>query len=286
MSALIFYRNTADTAREVSAPALANFPASNLLTRQLSATWRADLAGTPEIFMDRGADDTRPVRVVALLATNRAAAAATGEDIYVFGSDDNAAWYPISVTLGATDAGVPSLPGNAVTLVGESFVDTFPRYVRIRPRWIPKDGASFVEAGRLLLGDALVFPDECDGNWEFSVRDRGRIDEAAGLQVYPAVSKRQRVLRMAVTSVPTETAYGFSDDATEASAVPSLQDLMLHAGSTGEVLVLIRGSIDDAKTALWARRLGIYGHLTDDSLTIRHDDGPHYSTTLTFIEER
>lgn len=284
MSALLSYRNLADAAPSVTGSAVANFPLSNLLTRQLSSTWRADTSVNPEILVDLGAD-AGAARVIALLGTNRAGPDTGGADMYVFGSADGASWSPLAMPSGPDDTGVPDLPRNVITIVEDAFMAGFPRYLRIIPRWIPVDGASYFEAGRLWIGDALVLPDECDGNWELSVVDSGRADESASKQVYINRGKRQRVLRMAVTLMPTEVAFGFSEGATSATGVPSMQDLMHHVGATGEVLALIRNGANAANAAIWARRAGIYGRLSGDSLTIRHDDGPNYSTNLSIIEE-
>lgn len=286
MSALLVYRNLADTAAEVSGPENLNFPISFLLKRQLAETWRAAVADSPEIFVDLG--EIKALRIIALLATNATISAGYHEDLIAFGSSNGDGWFPLLIGTAANDLGVPSLPNNIIHVLDDTWSEIPQvRYLRILPQWTPRDGAPYYEAGRLWIADALVLPDEVDGNWEFSVRTRGSTADSFGGQTYADKRKMQRVLQLSATNVSTEIAYGFADDALSAADVPSLQDMMLHAGngSGSEVMVLIRNYGAPASASIWMRRLGIYGHLTDDSLRIRHEEGPLHSVNLTFLEE-
>lgn len=288
MSVLISYRNLADTAPVISGPDLPNFPLSNLRVRQLSATWRAEIYGSepPEIFVDRGVG-AGPIRVIALLATNRYRPDTEGKDVEILYSHNNALWSLIPNIVGAPDIGCPGLPNNVIGLVGDELLEMPPRYLRIVPKWQPSGDSEYYEAGRLWIGDAIVLPKGCDSGWGFGVRDRGRDDETDGLQVYADPRKKQRWLRLPLSGVPTATAYGYADSAIRALDVPSLQDMMLHAGKIEPVLAFHR--YDDASaanTAIWARRTGVYGRLTEDSLQIDHESGPNYKATLTIREER
>jgi hypothetical protein len=279
MSALIAYRNLSDGV-PLSGAELPKFPLSNLQQRELSSTWRAEVTSAPVILLDLGA--VQVIRCVALIGANQEMR--SGDSTMVETSIDGVNWSANWIQAPVDDA-ARNLQKIVVALQPQDGSHSPARYLRITPGWTPANEATYYEAARLWISDAIVFPDEVDGNWELGVRDRGRIDESGGLQVRADVRKKQRTLRMAITAVPTEVAFGFADDAIDAEDIPSLQDMMLHAGSTGEVLALIRNYGSPENAALWMRRLGIYGHLTDDSLFIRHDDGPHHSATLTIIEE-
>ncbi|MFM2289335.1 MAG: hypothetical protein RL684_2478, partial [Pseudomonadota bacterium] len=260
MGALISYRNDGDTAGEVSGPELENFPVSNLLTRQLSATWRTNRelkGGTPEIFVDLG--EVKPVRVVALLATNRERPNSYGDDLVIFMSEDNVDWMPLAIGTAANDAAVPGLPRNIVALTLGTDDAAWPmRYLRIIPQWETVNSEPYFEAGRLWIGDGLYLPEGVDGEWELGVHDRGRVQESAGLQVYVERRKQQRVLSLPISNLDTTQAFGFADADPAAANVPSMQDMFAHVGATGEIIAIPR-----AESPLWIRRTGVYGRLTD-----------------------
>ncbi len=152
------------------------------------------------------------------------------------------------------------------------------RYVKIET---PAFGGDYIEAGRLWIGDALVVPYGADANWTIGTHERGSVDESAGLEVYPSAKPRGRELRLSFTALDESWAFGVPEDGgTTVTDVPSFQDLHTHVGAIGEVIAMPRTDW------IWPRRIGIYGRLSDDSLSIRHVAGPVYSTSMRVIEER
>lgn len=276
MSALIAYRNLADAAT-LTASAVAGFPVTNLQTRQLSTRWRL---ATPDssvhtVAVDLGSIKT--VRVVALLSQiNFGDAGATALRL----SEDGVTWTETSL-MAEPDLGVPGLAPNLIRVI-EAGVSA--RYIEIK---LKRENASpaYIEAGRLWIGDALIIPYGADSDWSISTRERGTVDESAGLEVYPSAKRKGRELRMSFSVLDVAYAYGTpagADGGTWVipSDVPSFQDLHTHVGAIGEVIALPRTSY------IWPRRVGIYGRLSEDSLSIQHIVGPNYSTSLRVIEER
>lgn len=279
MAALIAYRNLADQA-SLSGAALPGFPPTNLQTRQLDTVWRAHTAGATQITVDLGSAQT--VSMVALLAINSGARSAS--DLTVEYSSNGSTW-STAVASVPSDAGAPDLPRGLIARVraqgSNPLSKLTTRYLRITASWATIGNANYREAGRLWVGNSIDVPEGCDAGWSLSNHDYGTLDRSAGQQVYADRRTRVRVLNVSMTGIDTSIAYGFAESATVAANVPSLDDLINYAGSTGEVIVAPR-----ADAPLWLRRTGIYGHLTPDSLRIRHLSGPNYACDLTIEEER
>ncbi len=285
MSALIAYRNLADAATFTAGAALSGYPLANMQTRQLAQVARLNSGfGGGTFALDLGSLQT--VRLVALLGINPTgippAPPTYWMDVLVEysanGTDFSTAWSQAPL-----DTGAPDLPYNIIVPVGESSTQRSfqARYLRISPGWNTPAGVTYFEIGRLWIGDTIEIPNGCDGGWSLAGRDPGGLDESAGLQIYADRRARGRVLSMPVSGVSTDIAFGFDDEDSSATYQPSLDDLVNYAGATGEVIAIPR-----ANSPIWTRRTGIYGHLTPDSLRIRHMSGPKYAMDLTVIEER
>lgn len=270
MSALIAYRNLSDAAT-LTGPAETGFPLSNLKTRQLSTRWRVLTPDDSDhdIVIDLGAE--KAVRVFAFLGCVNMARSMTMRT-----SADGVSWSAgISPTV-VDDDGCPDLPDNIFFLTpGTTYVF---RYFKLSVK--RSSGAAFMEAGRLWVSMALDIPYGANSDWSISTRERGSVDESAGLQIYPSAKPRGRELRMSFGALDVEYAYGVSDEVSPVSDVPSFQDLHTYAGAIGEVIAFPRTN------HVWPRRLGIYGRLSEDSLSIRHMAGPNYATEVRVIEER
>lgn len=270
MSALIAYRNLADAAT-ITAATETGYPTSNLQVRQLSTVCRVSTPTSTPVTMEVALPQLTDLRVVALLSCvgmSRLISIATSEDSLTWTSDVDYST--------AFDQGVPDLPFNAFAVLSPSPI--FARYLRIKiSQAEPSD--NYAAIGRLWVGDALVVPYGANSDWEIGTRERGDLDESAGLQVYPSARPRGRELRMRFSALDVELAFGPESGGAYLDR-PSFQDLHAHAGAINEVIALPRS------VSIWPRRLGIYGHLSEDSLSIRHEAGPNYSTSVRVIEER
>jgi len=273
MSAIISYRNLADAAA-LTGSATINFPLANLQTRQLAKVWRQNAGFPHSITADLGT--AQQVALVALLNIN-CATRAVG-DCVIEASNDSITWVPASFTLPA-DAGAPDLPRALFAYIPGFHVAA--RYIRLTPAWARIGGAAYYEAGRLWIGNTIDIPSGCDAGWALGGQDFGSLDRSAGLQFYADRLPRGRILRMPCTGLATTIAYGFADKATVGTNVPSFDDFINYAGSTGEVIAAHR-----ADSPLWVRRSAIYGHLSPDSLLLSHHAGPNYAWNGTVIEER
>src|SRR5690606_34293407 len=128
------------------------------------------------------------------------------------------------------DLGVPGLPYNML-LVLEAGVEA--RFVELQlSRSNPEHTTA--GAGRLWVGDALVVPYGADSDWEIRTRERGSVDESAGLEVYASSKPRGRELRMSFSGLDESLAFGTPEDGgATVSDVPSFQDLHTHVGAIG-----------------------------------------------------
>jgi hypothetical protein len=288
VGALLAYRNDADTAT-VSlgmGGTLAGFPLSNLALRQLSKVARLNLAGPPRIDVDLGA--VQNVKLIALLALGNVQPTAA-VDLVVQYSQNGSTWFTATVDI-VNDAGVTTLPTGVFLVPVKAGPDGSPtgdgvgvraRYLRLTPNWVPIAG-SYRDIGRLWVSDALVIPAGVDGDFELDFIDTGTLDASDGSQFYESKKTRTRALRVNLSAMPAQTAYGFADNASSALDVPSIQGLQMEAGCTSEIIVLPRTT-----SGLWVRRMGVYGHVDANARpTIRKTAGDSYSTSFTAIEER
>lgn len=270
MSAIITYRNLADDAT-ITATTESGYPVENLQVRQLSTKCRVSTPTFSPVTIEVELTEQKDIKLVGLLSC-----VGMSRLISVSTSVDNVTWTPDIDYSSAFDQGVPGLPFNAFAVLDAS--QTFAKYLRIKVAQAePSD--SYAAIGRLWVGDAIVVPFGANSDWSIATRERGTVDESSGLEVYPSAKPRGRELRMSFSPLDVALAFG-PDGGGYYLDRPSFQDLHTHAGAIGEVIALPRS------TDLWPRRLGVYGRLTDDSLTIRHLAGPNYATETRVIEER
>jgi hypothetical protein len=273
MSTLIAYRNLAD-ASTITASSIAGNPADNLKIRQLSTNWRAIPPVPSPVVIGVDLGFTYNVSLIALLACVNIDYLSSTVRV----SEDGVIWSaPYSLT-GGNDEGVPDLPRNTFKIFDSA---TLVQFVELSVVSESGDPSGVVGAGRLWVGDAFSHPDGADTSWSLKTIERGSVDESEGLEVYPSTKPRGRELRMSFTGLDSFYAYGVDADGLgPASNVPSLQDLHTHVGAIGEVIAMPRS------VGVWPRRAGIYGRLSEDSLDIRHEDGPNFASDVRVIEER
>lgn len=272
MSAIITYRNLADAGTLTLASA-AGFPKENLQVRQLSTKWRSATSGVSAITLDVDLGFTKYLSVIGMLKCSNIGPLVSTVKI----SEDGVIWSADYNFLGTSDQAVPDLPRHLFKLFDTA---QLARYIQFSLVSASGDPGGFLEAGRLWIGDAIIVPYGPTSDWSIYTRERGTVDESAGLEAYPSAKPRGRELRMQFSPLNVRYAYGTEDGLTSLANTPCFQDLHTYAGAIGEVIAFPRN------TGIWPRRAGVYGRLTEDSLTIRHVAGANYSTDVRVIEER
>ncbi|MEO5626919.1 MAG: hypothetical protein ABIQ70_13000 [Dokdonella sp.] len=286
MASLISYRNLADTATVTASVAPdGGFPLANMKTRQLSqcTRWTAIVSSgvaTVDLFADLGA--TLGLQKRFLFGVHGVnVQRAFGSLILSLGAYSGtslAGPWTLECSSNVND-GFTGIPSQVIAAFGAAMVSA-KRYWKMTVTWTTTD--TFGQIGRMWLGDSIAIDKGITTNWSMSVVDPGTLDLSAGQQAYENKKTRVRVLRCGYTGMPALQAYGFAEGSTSAQDIPSIQDLQMTAGTTGEVIVLPRST-----PSLWVRRAGVYGHLDAGTPpTITHIAGDNYSVDLTVVEER
>ncbi|HSX62241.1 MAG TPA: hypothetical protein VLF18_18820 [Tahibacter sp.] len=256
------------------------YPLSNLRVRQSSTVARWESVGLPgSVALHVTFAEAKPLAVVALLGCNFRAAnhiANMTVNARIAGT-----WVEPIAVADNQDAGVPGLPYNLVATmpIGPDGSRPMVDELLIVAEW-DAFGAEYTEAARLWAGDAIVLPDGVDAGWSMQVIDTGRVDQSKALQAYEDLGVRVRQIDLPLDGIPTDIAWGFAEGATEAANVPSVNDLQIAAGITGEVLVVGR-----TISPIWVRRTAIYGRLVAVPRII-HKSGDLWSSAISAIEER
>lgn len=294
MSGLISWRNWADTA--TLTPVFGsdtytvdpNFPLSNLQNRQLSSVCKvtASTGAFVEVAATADLGGYRNVNFLAFLGLRARTPNYVGEG-------PNGCWFYVECSeysdfhildYSASErtwlnplSGAPSNVFHILPAVNAT------RYIRAKVRFDAPDSETFLQAGRLWIGDALELPGAVNGGvrsqWSISTIDSGNLDASAGLQTYAA---RRGIYRRVGMDILCDdvTAFGFDSEATIHYGPPSLSALQMEAGTTGELIALPRSD-----TGPWTQSIGIYGHL-ERPFDIQHVAGPNYRANLTVVEER
>lgn len=189
-------------------------------------------------------------------------------------------WTNVTASL-PQDAGSPDLPRHIIAATKSG--DGSPlatRFLRFTCGWAV-GGASYREIGRLWIGRAIELEEGIEGNWTLSANDPGSLEPSVGLQYYEERRDRGRSIHFRHGTMPCLAAYGFEPDAVSVPTyVPSVDDLYMAAGCTGEIIFVPRSA-----SPLWIRRSAIYGHLPPDSLAMDQNDGDTFSWSGTVVEE-
>lgn len=278
MPALISYRNLADTAVLTGSP-MAGYPLSQLQVRQLSDVCRISTLSSQIITVDLGS--LQRIDLVAMLGVNHATGARATTDLQVQTAlVSGGPWTSVSASL-PQDAGSPDLPRHiiAATKAGDGS-PLATRFLRFTLGW-NTGGAAYREIGRLYIGRAIELEEGIEGNWTLSANDPGSLDASVALQYYEERRDRGRLMHFRHGTMPCLAAYGFPPDAVSVPTyVPSVDDLFMAAGTTGDVIFIPR-----SQSPLWIRRTAIYGHFTEDSLAMDQVDGDSFAWSGTVVEE-
>jgi hypothetical protein len=259
---------------------LDGYPLSNLLKRQSSTVARWLGPGLPGVVsLHITFAEPRPVAVVGLLGCNFRAAntvAALTVNARIGGT-----WHEPIAAISNQDGGARSLPYNLVAPmpIGSDGSRPMVDELLLIAEW-DAFGAEFTQAARLWAADGLVLSDGVDAGWEMQVIETGTVSVSKGQQAYEDPNVRVRQINLPLDGITTEAAWGFRDGDTEAADVPSINDLQLEAGATGEVLVIGR-----TFTPVWVRRTALYGRLVTVPLIV-HKSGELWTSSVSVIEER
>lgn len=256
------------------------YPLSNLRVRQSSTVARWTNIGIPGYVALRVTfAEPKPVAVVGLLGCNFRAANHVAN--MTVNAHVGSSWIEPIAVMDNQDAGVRGLPYNLIAPMPIGSDDSRPMIdeLLIIAEWDAL-GADFSEAARLWIGDAIVLPDGVDAGWDMQVIETGTVSVSKGMQAYEDPNVRTRQITLPLDGIDTQTAWGFAEGDTEASDVPSINDLQLAAGATGEVLAIGR-----TITPVWVRRTALYGRLASVP-RIAHKSGDLWSSGVTIIEER
>jgi hypothetical protein len=142
---------------------------------------------------------------------------------------------------------------------------------------LPAGVGGTLRVGRIWGSESLAFPNGVDAAWGTEYDDTSVIQygpQARTPSVYSGVRFRRR--RVPLTQIKQAVALG-----TNGAADQTLSDLDAILGYLGlgrDVLVLPRDS-----SALFLQRLPLYG-LIERAVSLDHDRGPNYSTSLGIAE--
>lgn len=284
MGALIAYRNWSDGAGSVAPwtfnyalgypddlQPVTGYPAENVRTRQLAHVARFErkpggaVTGPCAVELV-AAGSALPVRVVMVIG---------------YGLPSAIMYKPS----GSSYVSTPIVSGYqshlAIPAQGFAFIPAGTDVESIRLYWddLPID---YYEIGRIIVADALEFSEGVDARWSLAADDPGELGASKGRQWYESPMPRTRRLSVSVGIMDSVQAFGIDENGVTSSSapIPSIQDLQMHAGNTGEVVLVPRTG-----PGQWAYRAGVYGHLERPPI-IQHLTGPHYATSLVAVEER
>lgn len=284
MSAVIAYRNWFDGVGSIPAwtfnyaglgypdqlQAVAGFPAENLRKRQLSEVARFELTAAPVSgpcaveFVASGGGF--PVALIGVVGANLPDSILYKPSGSGFVSAEMLTGYSPSL----------AIPSQCFALVP---VGTTVEKVRLLWNDPPTE---YYELARVFIADAIVLPNGVNAAWSLGFDDSGDLAESAGSQWYSNEKLKTRRLSISLFPLTPEVSFGVDDGGVaipSLTPVPSMLDLQMYAGTTGEVIVLPRS------TGEWAYRAGIYGHI-ERPFEIQHVAGPNFRANLAVIEER
>ncbi len=247
---------------------VAGFPANNLYKRQLSTRSRFELDGTSGTdcsvkLLDPSGMLGRAMNLICVLGPN------PPDSILWANNITSGTIFPISQSFNQVR--------NPLTTI--YIMPVVNSVGSIELVWNEPPGVDFFELTRIYGTFALNLPVGVDGSWTLSMYDTGNLDTSAGQQWYESKGIRTRKLNVSTSILSVDQA--FSDSTTFSFFDnPSVYDMMLEAGTTGDVIIVPRSS-----SGKWVSRSAIYGHL-QDMPEIRHLSGDMFSTYFSVIEER
>lgn len=296
---LISHENYADTATLSSPePIDSNNPLTNLQDRRLAKVTRpsflSTFPGQLRLRIDFGTTyASKPVRVLALLAIAQqygswGAGGIQAPTVYYSMSNTGFGVGLLeSNTINFADRAFDAIPKNFIHIFSS---DKIARYWEVRLTTDIGAMFAYAEAGRLWMGPGFNLVDTnnatgVDAAWSIDVVDPSIVRRSRGQQVYVDEKNRYRVLNFSVSNVPRQLMFG-ANSAPYANLWRSLQEILMVAGTSREVIAIPRDFVDVGGVRQFVNRTGIYGYLVGPSLKIQHQGGDLYSLGLQVQEAR
>lgn len=278
--AMIVYRNAADSAVVTisTGTPVPGYPAEHMQRRNSGDFARVLSAGIAGVTIqaDFGSPGAFRPRFIGVFGTNRIQSGSAG----LQSGDTLAALGGVGASYEAVAQ--PGLLPLDVKLIVPPAVPAR-RYwrVQIPATQIPGGAGGTLQIARLWMSaaeDLVEFPAGVDARWSTSVIDDSVIDRTDSGIVFEDIRARRRHTRCTLTAEPTIRAFGIEHNDTVIPVGASLQQAQIHAGRTGEVVVLPR--LEPA----WRHLIGFRGHLVN-GLAIEHNAGPLYNAAFEATEE-
>lgn len=159
------------------------------------------------------------------------------------------------------------------------------RYWQARFVW-DVDAIGVAQAGRFWLSDVWRFIDSgsdvgVDQGWSISQKDPSVVRRSRGQQVYVDEKMRYRQLEFTISQQVRQGVFGY-DTAPYANDWKSLQEVLIQAGQTGEVIICPKEDPNDDQLV---NRTSVYGTMVGDA-RITHTAGELFSASLSVQEAR
>lgn len=305
--AWIAFENLADIMPLTSTTAFAaTLPLTNLQDRRLAKVARRSTPGTSLVTrIDNqnpygGTPSAPHVRLVALLNLNWQRRPFYDD----FFMTAQCTWKASNVAFGNTDVGTATpflqdrsnvdFPTNIIVPLRNPGVTPYiARFWEMTWSWTvdPVIGAGAAQAGRLWVGNYWDLTDSLgqngiDATWSIDHIDTSVVRRSRSQSVYVDENPRKRVLKVTVAGVSGARMFG-SDTAPNANDYRSLQDIIVSAGQSREVIFCPRAmsaslTVEDMQ---FYNRTVIYGTMVG-SHTISKQAGDNYSISFQIEEAR
>lgn len=263
-------RDGTTTASNVYASMVANSPASNLFTPQLSSPYALTKPASAAIggfditrqFASPGRVDLISLLDVRITGSTSYFITLSIDGAMVWTGELDADLYPADEFISHLHVLLPTPVENAEEIKLE-----FGNSSVIEGRT--------VSIGRLWAGPVYRPPNGICKEWESTLIDPGEVGKSRGGQGYPRYRQKYRRVRMDLSHITFEQGFGgpsYTD--------MDLQQLGFRLGTTEPCLVFPRTTdATGAADTQAIHRIGIYGHLTELP-NIRHRAGNHFDASL------
>jgi hypothetical protein len=284
-SAVVSYANYIDSDDTVltldGATASADHPISNLKLRGLGDYLQLDTEFDP-LVIDADLGEVKEINFVAMMGLGTMDPAFIQMLRFNIYESADGVSYTLVAQISVNDFAPMYLPGILFGFIQAGFST---RYLRVQ-----YNGSALQEPKRLarLWADkALILENVVEDSPDFSFRDAGELSETDGQQYVEFRKLRTKSLSLTLRGLSTLQAWGFSNGASQALNVPSINGMQFAAGLTGEVIVLpIAATADPETDTLWQRRTGVYGHIVSPYQITRDMNAESWRTSFTVQEER
>lgn len=194
-----------------------------------------------------------------------------------------------NVSIGSTDIGQytfssvsdntpQGMPANIFVVVNGNSGFTA-RYISINFNW-SSGSITYMEAGRLWIGDAIVQPLSIEEGWQQTIKDLSTIQRSRGGQIYADIKQRYRNTKLEIKQVPRASIYPL-----QGAPTLNFQEMFLNAGMSSEVIVIPRSNtgFNQQDCLVFQNHTGIYGVFAQNP-SIVNLPGDLYNLSMEFDE--